>query len=110
MIQDTKDIVLSPEQKAKLQGYDAVLKEIRDIYVRKNHDYGDSFSSVVNRLGDKVALGQIAFKVERLMTLVNGDKALVNESKRDAIRDMVNYGIMWMAIIDEQERDNDDEV
>lgn len=85
-----------------------VTDTLKDIYLKKNHDYGDSFTDVVNELGDRVALGQIAFKFFRLKQLVKGVEAKVRESLVDSIRDMANYCIMWLMILEERENGNEE--
>lgn len=92
-----------------VEHFKKVTSELAEIYRKKNHDYGDSFTIVVKDLGDVVALGQVSFKFHRLRQLIKGVKALVNESIKDSIQDMANYLIMWLMIIDERENGNQDE-
>ena len=66
----------------------------RELFKRKNADYGDAFAGfgmvgVVVRMGDKIA---------RLESLMNSGKALVDESIADTLIDLYNYSIMVLIL------------
>jgi hypothetical protein len=73
--------------------YEEIVKELYDIYKRKNHDYGDSFSIVYQKFGLQSAVIRLWDKLLRLETLLNTE-AQVDESVEDTLKDLANYAIM----------------
>ena len=86
-----------------------VQDEARELFSKKNHDYGDAFADydvvgVLVRLGDKVKRCQSISKSG--IQLVDGEKL------RDTLIDMHNYAAMAIMLLDEvdnQEYDTCDE-
>lgn len=75
-----------------------VQDEARELFNRKNHDYGDAFAEydvvgVLVRLGDKVKRCQSISKSG--IQLVDGEKL------RDTLIDMHNYAAMAIMLLDE---------
>ena len=75
-----------------------VQDEARELFNRKNHDYGDAFAEydvvgVLVRLGDKVKRCQSISK--HGIQLVDGEKL------RDTLIDMHNYAAMAIMLLDE---------
>lgn len=87
-------------------GYDAVLKEMKDTYDRKNSDYGNSFEKTLNEFGLTPGIAQIYHKFERVKQLVKSPDAKVNESMRDSLLDMCNYIAMTVAWMDKEGKEN----
>ena len=70
---------------------------LNDTYKRKNHDYGDSFSQLRNRLPNAI-LTRLFDKYLRLETLLNGaTQEVKDESINDTLMDMANYCIMELV-------------
>ena len=88
------------------KGYDAVLKEMKDTYDRKNSDYGNSFEKTLNEFGLTPGIAQIYHKFERVKQLVKSPDAKVNESMRDSLLDMCNYIAMTVAWMDKEGKEN----
>ena len=88
------------------KGYDAVLKEMKDTYERKNSDYGNSFEKTLNEFGLTPGIAQIHHKFERVKQLVKSPDAKVNESMRDSLLDMCNYIAMTVAWMDKEGKEN----
>ena len=88
------------------KGYDAVLKEMKDTYERKNSDYGNSFEKTLNEFGLTPGIAQIYHKFERVKQLVKSPDAKVNESMRDSLLDMCNYIAMTVAWMDKEGKEN----
>lgn len=82
-------------------GFKVVVQELGNIYERKNHDYGSSFSRTFNEFGPVAAVVRMSDKMERLKTLCRGE-ALVNESLRDTAMDLANYAIMLVMELDKR--------
>ena len=76
--------------------FDEILKEMSEIYARKNHDYGNSFGQSINEFGPIAGVVRISDKFNRLKTLIkNKDSQRVSdESIIDTLTDMANYCIM----------------
>lgn len=84
-------------------------KELTDImyetYIKKNHDYGNSFEVSMNEEGLAAARIRLGDKWLRFKQLSKGEKALVkDESIRDTLLDMANYAIMTVMWIDNQDK------
>jgi hypothetical protein len=74
-----------------LAKYDAIIAETRDIMIRKNHDYGDSWREMrVPSITD-----QILVKVRRVQQLEEleqkGEQSKVAEGRISEYRDIINY-------------------
>lgn len=80
-----------PEEHAK------ICSTLNDTYRKKNHDYGDSFAQLRERLPNAI-LTRLYDKYLRLETLLNGAAQQVNdESINDTLADMANYCIMELV-------------
>lgn len=96
--------------------YNKVHTEIKDTFVAKNHDYGNSFEKSLDSFGLIAGIVRIGDKYERLVKLTSlqskpttpkpsfavakeeeGTAARVNESLADTLKDMANYCIMSAA-------------
>lgn len=83
----------------------SLLKELNDIYTRKNHDYGDSFHETF--LEERFAMARIRLsdKLNRFKKLSRNaaEYGLVeDESIRDTLMDLANYAIMTVLEIDDE--------
>lgn len=78
--------------------------EARELFARKNKDYGDSFADygpvgVLVRMGDKI---------KRLSSITKNGITLVNDEKlRDTLLDLHNYSAMAIMLLDEREDELD---
>ena len=82
------------ENKAKL--HKEICTKLNNIYVAKNHDYGDSFGETYKKLGIVSAVTRITDKANRLQTLCTKDQKVYNESMVDTVEDLANYAIMLL--------------
>lgn len=86
--------------------FEQITKRMLDIFVRKNHDYGNSFEESLNEEGLAASRIRMGDKWNRYKTLSKGEKAQVNdESLRDTLIDMANYAIMTVMWLDKQRND-----
>ena len=82
----------------RLSQYDAVTNVAREIFERKNKDYGDSFAiygpvGVIVRLGDKI---------QRLSSVSkNGISFVETEKLEDTLFDLANYAKMALMLLKE---------
>lgn len=68
--------------------------ELTELLVRKNHDYGDSFSQQYGKYGLMSALIRMDDKMRRLETLQGGQQAEVSESISDTLLDLAGYALL----------------
>lgn len=76
-----------------------VLSEMYELYQKKNHDYGDSFSALFKDFGLVYSVPRIYEKATRLKTLLKA-KNEVNESVRDTLIDLASYCVMTIVELD----------
>lgn len=88
----------------RLKQLDAVQSELRDLFDRKNKDYGDAFAEygvvgVLVRIGDKL---------KRAVNLQGTSVNLVaDENVRDTLVDLANYACMAVMLLDEIENNQE---
>lgn len=69
--------------------------EILKIYMKKNADYGDSFSKSYKEFGIIAPVVRMSDKMERIKQLSKGEDIKVkDESLHDTLIDMANYALM----------------
>ena len=81
--------------------------ELHETYVKKNHDYGDSFSRIFQSLGILSAVTRIGDKYHRLCSLATKpaeERLVKNESIVDTLMDMANYCLMTVVELKEEEQ------
>lgn len=77
-----------------------ILKEMQELYEKKNHDYGNSFSETIQEFGFTPAIARINDKLKRVKQMVKGEQMQINESMRDNLIDIANYCILTIIEID----------
>jgi hypothetical protein len=80
----------------RLKKFDAVCAELRDIYRRKNIDYGDSFKISLEKFGRMAYVVRASDKMLRLEQLVSNEAQVKDEKFIDTVRDLANYSIMYL--------------
>lgn len=71
-----------------------ILDEIHDTYIRKNKDYGDSFSEQFKEHGLLSLIIRLDDKFRRLKQLSKNEANVRDESIEDTLLDAANYAIM----------------
>ena len=95
---DRVNIIDPSRENLRILQYDKLHFEARNLFMRKNADYGDSFSvygplGVIIRIGDKITrLNTINKK-----TIITVD----DETLRDTLIDLHNYAAMAIMLMDE---------
>jgi hypothetical protein len=79
-----------------------ICEELNEIYINKNHDYGDSFGETFRKLGIVSAVTRITDKTNRLQSLCKKEQKVNDESIRDTLMDLANYAIMTIIEFDEE--------
>ena len=77
----------------KEKAFEEVLAEMLQTFLKKNHDYGNSFSKTFSEFGLVSAVVRMNDKMERLKSLLQA-QAKVDESVRDTLMDLANYSVM----------------
>lgn len=90
----------------KIELHKEVCENLHDVYEKKNHDYGDSFSKTFDALGIISAVTRISDKYNRLCSLAmaNGQHEVKDETIEDTLLDMANYCIMTYMELKEREQ------
>lgn len=71
-----------------------IADDLHSLYIRKNHDYGDSFSLSYKEYGLTMSFIRIEDKLRRLEKLSQTDAQVKDESIQDTLLDIANYAIM----------------
>lgn len=84
---------LTPELQEKVNEFDKIIAEMREILIKKNSDYG---KNNIGDLGERGIFCRIWDKVSRLRTLVWEGKVnqVKDESIEDTYKDLANYSII----------------
>lgn len=95
----------------KLGRFDEILEEMKDLYTRKNRDYGNSFTKSFKSFGLTSPIIRLSDKLERLKSLNGGKVSLVeDESIEDTLIDLANYAVMALIEIRDFKEKTDAEV
>jgi len=77
-----------------------IQREAKDLFSRKNKDYGDAFSTY----GPVGVLVRIGDKIQRLESISkSGIRLIEDEKMRDTLIDLHNYAAMAIMLLDEPE-------
>lgn len=89
-----------------LEQHKILLQQIHDTYVKKNHDYGDSFSRSFKKYGLVAAMVRMEDKWNRLDNMALGaEQKVADETIRDTLLDLAGYCVMTTMELD-REKDN----
>lgn len=78
----------------KVDKHADILKYIHNLYVTKNHDYGDSVHDTYVKYGLTSFLVRIEDKLNRARTLQSKDPRVLDERIEDTLLDLANYAII----------------
>lgn len=89
------------EIEKKQAHHESICKSLTETYVKKNIDYGDSFTDGIDKFGLVSAATRLNDKNNRIGQLITSDKQNVkDESLKDSLLDMANYCIMTVMHMD----------
>ncbi len=78
---------------------DSIQKEAKELFVKKNKDYGDAFADY----GSIGVLVRIGDKIKRMQNITSKGIQMVNdEALRDTLIDLHNYAAMAIMCMDEK--------
>lgn len=79
--------------------------KMKDLYIRKNHDYGDSVSKTFDEYGLVSFLVRMDDKMNRIKTLNKiQDAAVKGEKIEDTLLDLANYAVLALTEIEFRKR------
>ena len=83
--------------------FDVITEQMHDTYIKKNHDYGNSFGKSMDEFGIASAIIRMNDKLERLKTLSKKESMVKDESVQDTLLDLANYAIMTVMYLKKHE-------
>lgn len=86
-----------------------VIDEMNELYERKNHDYGDSFTDTYKKFGLISPLARIHDKMNRAIELCMKSPKVADESMRDTLIDLANYAVMTILVMENEKNEADKE-
>lgn len=87
--------------------HEAICKELTELYVRKNHDYGDSFHKSFQDFGEVMCAIRMTDKLNRFVALIGKEQMVNDESLEDTVKDLANYAIMTLMEMRQENRSGD---
>lgn len=78
-------------------------KELQEIFVKKNTDYGNSFEESLEKHGVIAAIVRMEDKMSRLNTLSKNEALVKDESIIDTLKDLSNYALMTAVWLEQDE-------
>lgn len=86
-----------------LKQHKLLLQQMHDTYIKKNHDYGDSFSRSFKKYGLVAAMVRMEDKWNRLDNMASGaEQKVADETIRDTLLDLAGYCVMTTMELDRQ--------
>lgn len=93
---------MATEYNSKVERFKQLTGEMAALYVRKNKDYGDSFTEMYREWGPMYPLSRMQEKLSRATQLMRSGEAQVPEEKvTDTLLDLANYALMTILEIKE---------
>lgn len=87
----------------KTQRHADICNSLHELYVKKNHDYGDSFHKSFIEEGMAMPRIRLGDKFNRFKTLSKNEQQMVNdESIIDTLMDLANYSIMTILELEDK--------
>lgn len=79
----------------KVQSFKQIVNDMSELYARKNHDYGDSFTQTADEFGLVAPAIRLSDKLNRFKSLIQKSILQVTDEKvEDTLIDMASYAIM----------------
>ena len=83
-----------------VETFATIVKEMTELYAKKNHDYGNSFDEGCDKIGTGYPLGRMLDKMNRLIACMGKeDEMQINESIEDTLKDLGCYSIMTLSYL-----------
>lgn len=98
-----KDFIISIDESLcdeQVETFVSIVKEMTELYAKKNHDYGNSFDEGCDKIGTGYPLGRLLDKMNRLIACMGKeDEMQVNESIEDTLTDLACYSVMTLSYL-----------
>ena len=95
-------------QSEKTAAHKELCDLLNETYIKKNHDYGDSFHKSWEEEGIAMARIRLGDKMNRFKTLSRSNDRKVNdESLRDTLIDLANYALLTVLELDDESTPTD---
>lgn len=98
-----KDFIISVDESLcyeQVETFASIVKEMTELYAKKNHDYGNSFDEGCDKIGTGYPLGRLLDKMNRLIACMGKeDEMQVNESIEDTLTDLACYSVMTLSYL-----------
>lgn len=87
----------------KTERHKKLCMELNELYIRKNHDYGDSFHQTFREEGMAMSRIRLSDKLNRFKRLTTQThREVEGESIRDTLIDLANYALMTIMEMEEK--------
>ena len=91
----------------KIEKHEELLNYIHNMYITKNHDYGDSVHDTYMKYGITSFLVRLEDKLNRARTISKKEQLVKDEKLMDTLLDMANYAILAVMELEEESESND---
>ncbi|PTY39452.1 nucleotide modification associated domain-containing protein [Brachyspira hampsonii] len=82
-------------------------EELKNLLIKKNKDYGNSYDKTLDEFGKQIGLVRIEDKLNRLKTLIlSKEEPMVEESIIDTVFDIAGYAVLFSIYLKEKEENN----
>lgn len=81
-----------------------ITEEMTNLYLRKNADYGDSFTESLDEDGLLASKIRMKDKLKRFSQLIENDALIDDESIEDTLIDLANYTVMTLMWVRDNEQ------
>ena len=78
----------------KEQLHQELLNDLHNLYITKNHDYGDSVHDTYEKYGLVSFLVRLEDKLNRVRTISQKEQLVSDEKIKDTLLDLANYAIL----------------
>ena len=98
-----KDFIINIDESLcdeQVETFVSIVKEMTELYAKKNHDYGNSFDEGCDKIGTGYPLGRLLDKMNRLIACMGKeDEMQINESIEDILKDLACYSVMTLSYL-----------
>ena len=98
-----KDFIISIDESLcdeQVETFVSIVKEMTELYAKKNHDYDNSFDEGCDKIGTGYPLGRLLDKMNRLIACMGKeDEMQINESIEDTLKDLACYSVMTLSYL-----------
>ncbi len=86
----------------KIEKHKELLDYLHQMYIAKNHDYGDSVHDTYKKYGITSFLVRLEDKLNRARTISSKSQMVEDEKLKDTLLDMANYAILAVLELEEE--------